>query len=679
MPFTYPPARKSDTVDDFHGTPVPDPYRWMEDVASDETQTWLKAEAALTTPFLDAIPERPAIKARLTELWDFAKYTAPNKRGGRYFYFKNDGLQNQSVMVMQEGLDGEPRVVIDPNTFSSDGTVALISNSIRADGRYVIYSRSVSGSDNQDIYIRDVEAGKDLDEILHWGRFVSFDWHPDGSGFYYERYPETGSVPPEEAYLNNTLYFHRLNTPQEADTLLYARPDDPALRFSPIVSEDDQYLWLIVSSFSGNKNRLYYRPIASDGDFIRLVDEETASIYPIGSIGSVFYLQTDRDTPRGRVVAVDINKPDEWKDVVAQSDDVIHFSALIHQQIVVGYLHDAYHRLVIYNLDGSLDREIALPVIGSILELSGKQSGDEMFISFHSFLYPPTILRYDFATGKLSTFRDSGLRLNPDAYETKQVFATSKDGTKVPLFITHKKGLKLDGSNRTLLHSYGGFSINKTPDFSVSNYYWIEQGGVYVLAVLRGGNEYGEEWHKGGMLENRQNVFDDYIAAAEWLIENGYTRPDKLTIYGRSNGGLLVAACMLQRPDLYGAVLCTVPVTDMLRFHKFTAGRFWTSEYGNAEENADHFRFMYPYSPAHNVKAGVNYPPIMVMTAEGDDRVVPMHSLKFTAALQAATTGENPIVLRFEFKAGHGFGKPTSKQIDEFTDMLSFAVHATRD
>jgi prolyl oligopeptidase len=676
MPYTYPPARKSDTLDDFHGTPVPDPYRWMEDVASDETQAWLHAQAALTTPFLDAIPQRAAVKARLTELWNYAKYSVPQKRGERYFYFQNDGLQNQSALVMQEGLDGKAQTVVDPNTFSTDGTVALIDSAISDDGRYVAYTRSISGSDLQDIYVHDVDAGKDLPEVLHWGRFIGLAWKPDNSGFYYNRYPEPGDAPIEDSYLNNKLYFHRVGTAQADDPLIYERPDNSGMRFYPVVSEDGQYLWMLVAEYSGNKNRLYYRPTASDGDFVRLVDDEAAEVQPIGSSGSVFYLHTDRDAPRGRVVAVDVNQPTVWKDVVAQGDDVIANAAVIHHQIAVVYLHDAYHRLVLYHLDGSFDREISLPVMGAIVELSGKQDGDELFINFHSFLYPPAVLRYDFASGKLTTFRDSGLKLNSDAYETRQVFALSKDGTRVPLFLTHKKGLKLDGQNPTLLHAYGGFSLSKTPDFSPSNFYWVEQGGVYALAVLRGGSEYGEEWHQDGMLGNKQNVFDDYIGAAEWLIENGYTSPKKLTIYGRSNGGLLVAACMLQRPDLYGAVLCTVPVADMLRFHKFTAGRFWTFEYGNAEENAEHFRFLYAYSPAHNVKASVTYPPIMVMTAEGDDRVVPMHSLKFTAALQAASAGENPVVLRFEFKAGHGFGKPTTKQIDEFTDMLSFAYWA---
>jgi prolyl oligopeptidase len=676
MTYTYPPARKSDTVDDFHGTPVPDPYRWMEDVASDETQTWLKAEAALTTPFLDAIPERGKIKARLTELWNYPKYTAPVKRGSRYFIFKNDGLQNQAVLYVQEGLDGEPRLVIDPNTFSADGTIALVNIAFSEDGRSIAYARSTSGSDLQEIYVHDVDAGKDLDEVLRWGRFVTLAWKHDGSGFYYNRYPEPGSVPEADAYYYNKVYFHRVGTPQSADTLVYERPDAKELGFAPGVSEDGQYVMLVVWHAASSKNRLYYRPVESAGNFARLIDDPSAMHNPVGSVGSVFYIHTDQDAPRGRIVAVDVNHPDVWKDVIPEGEDVIAFAGIIHHQLVVAYLHDAYHRIAIYSLDGRFEREIALPSIGAILGLSGRQSDDDLFISFESFLSPPTILRYDFTSGQLTTFRDAHLKLNPEEYETRQVFATSSDGTRVPIFLTHKKGLNLDGQIPTLLHGYGGYGVSYTPTFDVGHFYWVEQGGIFALANLRGGGEYGEMWHEAGMLDKKQNVFDDFIASAEWLIQNGCTNPKKLAISGRSNGGLLVAACMLQRPDLYGAVLCGVPVTDMLRYSRFTAGRFWVDEYGDAEGNPDHFRFLNAYSPAHNVKPGAKYPPIIILTAESDDRVVPMHSLKFTAALQAASGGENPILLRFEFKAGHGFGKPISKQIDEATDALAFAVRA---
>lgn len=676
MPYTYPPARKDDIVDDFHGTPVPDPYRWLENMEAPETRAWLEAQAALTTPFLQALPSREAIKTRLTELWDFPKYSPPVRRGKHYFYFKNDGLQNQSVLYRQEGLNGAPQVVIDPNTFSTDGTVALVNIAFSEDGHYLAYGRSSGGSDLQEVFIHDVRAGKDLSEVIRWGRFVGIAWKHDTSGFYYNRYPEPGSVPPEESYFYNRVYFHRLNTPQSDDILVYERPDAKELGFFPSVSEDGQTVWLSVWSGASSKNRLYYRPVASDSDFTRLIDDPSAMHNPIGDDGDVVYIHTDKDTPRGRIVAIDVNQPTEWKDIVPESAEVIAFAAMVHHQIVVAYLRDAYHRLVIYNLDGSPAGEIPLPAMGSVSAIAGRLTDDEVFISFESFLYPPSILRYDFTTGALSPFGDIKASWKPEDYETHQIFCTSKDRARVPVFLTHKKGLKHDGQNPALLTAYGGFGVSNTPFFDVGNFYWVEQGGVLALAILRGGGEYGEEWHEAGMLANRQNAFDDFIAAAQALVEQAYTSPKKLAIHGASNGGLLVSACMLQRPDLYGAVLCGVPVADMLRFHKFTAGRFWTAEYGNAETSAEHFRFLYAYSPLHNVKPGVTYPPIIIMTAEGDDRVVPLHSMKLTAALQAVSPGVNPVLLRFEFKAGHGFGKPTSKIIAEISDIFAFAYQS---
>jgi prolyl oligopeptidase len=676
MTFRYPIARKSDVVEDFHGTPVADPYRWMEDPESPELRTWLEAQAQITDSYLDSNTDHDSVKARLTELWDFERYTPPIERGGRYFFQKNDGLQNQSAWYMLKSLDDEPTLLIDPNTFSEDGTVALVYQSFSDDGKLMAYACSTSGSDLQDIYIRDIDAGRDYEEVVRWSRFVEIAWTHDGSGFYYNRYPEPGSVPDENLYLDNKVYFHRPGTPQTDDVLIYERSDANDLMFSPVMSEDGQYLWLIGSPGASVKNSLYYREADSNGDFIRLIDDLSAMHQPIGNVGSTFYIQTDRDAPRGRIVAIDIHQPDQWRDVVPQQDDVLAFSTIANNQVIALFMHDAHHRLAVYNLDGSFDRDILLPAIGSIVSVTARPDNSEMFFSFESFLYPAAIYRYDFATEQLTVFRKPSLDLGTENYQTTQVFFNSKDGTRVPMFLTHKKSLERDGQNPTLQFGYGGYSVSLTPFFSVNNFHWVEQGGVLAWVNLRGGNEYGEAWHQAGMLANKQNVFDDFIAAGEWLVANKYATPAKLAILGGSNGGLLVAACMLQRPDLFGAVLCMVPVTDMLRYSLFTAGRYWVAEYGDAAGNPEHFKFLYAYSPLHNVIAGATYPPIMIATAESDDRVVPMHSLKFTAALQAADSGRNPILLRFECKAGHGAGKPTSKLIDEAADTYLFAMKA---
>jgi prolyl oligopeptidase len=674
--FQYPPAHQSNITDNFHGTPVPDPYRWMEDPESPALKTWLEAESQLTTHYLEVGSQRETIKNRLTELWNFPRFTAPVERGGHYFFQQNDGLQNQSAWYELDSLDGEPRLLIDPNLFSEDGTVALVYQAFSENGKLMAYERSVSGSDLVEIYIRDIDNDRDYDEVVRWGRFVEIAWASDGSGFYYNRYPEPGSVADEDLYNHNKVCFHRVGTPQTEDLLIYERPDAKNLMFSPVMSQDGKFLWLIGSPGASVKNSLYYRESQSSGDFIRLIDDLSAMHQPIGSVGTTFYILTDRDAPRGRIIAIDVNQPEDWHELVPEQDDVLSYSTIANNQIIALYMHDAHHRLAVYNLDGTFEYDIPLPTIGSISGLTARQNSSEIFFSFESFLYPPAVYRYDLVAQDLSVFRQPKLDLNVEQYETSQVFFMSKDGTRVPMFLTHKKGLVLDGQNPALLFGYGGFSISLTPFFSVSNFHWVEQGGILAWVNLRGGNEYGDSWHEAGMLGKKQNVFDDFIAAAEWLVEHDYTSSAKLAIMGGSNGGLLVAACMLQRPDLFGAVLCVVPVTDMLRYSMFTAGRYWIGEYGNAPENPEHFKFLYAYSPVHNVKTGTSHPPIMISTAESDDRVVPMHSLKFTAALQAADTGKNPILLRFEFKAGHGNGKPTSKLIDEAVDAYIFASKA---
>jgi len=671
---TYPPARRDDTVDQFHGTPVPDPYRWMEAPDSGELRTWLEAQAALTESHLHEQTGRAETIERLKALWHFTRYTVPVRRGTRYFFTRNDGLQNQAVLYVQEGLNGEARVLIDPNTLSEDGTVAMVNYVLSEDGRLVAYACASGGSDLQEIRVREVDSGRDLPEVLRWCRFSAIAWKHDSSGFYYNRYPQPGTVPDSDLYYNNKVYFHRVGSDQAADALVYERPDAPDFGFGPAVSEDGAYLWLVVWNAASNKNRLYYRA-ESGGDFVRLLDDAGICQQPIGSVGSTVYLLTDRDAERSQIVALDLNNPAERRIIVPENADALEAAALVGGHIAALYAHDGAHRIALYTLEGGYVRDLPLPAIGSIMGWSGRQDDAEMFVRFESFMYPPTILRHDFASGQTSTFREAGLTFDPAQYETRQIFATSKDRTRVPVFVTHRKGLALDGSHPTILTGYGGYGVNNTPSFGVGAFEWVEQGGVWALAILRGGAEYGEKWHEQGMLGNKQNVFDDFIAAAETLIHDGYTQPRQLAIFGGSNGGLLVAACMLQRPDLYGAVLCAVPVTDMLRFKLYTAGRFWVDEYGDADL-PDHFRFLYAYSPLHNVPEGIKHPPILITTADGDDRVVPMHSQKFTAELQHKGGGQNVVLLRYEFKAGHGFGKPTSKQIEEIADLFTFARQA---
>jgi len=673
----YPIARMDSVVDDYHGVKVADPYRWLEDADSPETKAWVKAQNRRTAAFLKGIPARKKIEARLTQLWNYPRYSPPEKEGDRYFFSKNDGLQNQAVLYMQKGLDGRPSVVIDPNKLSRDGTVALTNQEFSRDGTLLAYGLSSSGSDRQEIRIRRVDEGRDFDEVIRWCRFASIAWKADNEGFFYNRFPEPGTVAKEDEANFSRVCWHRLGSPQSDDPLIYERPEAKELAFHPMVTEDGKYLLLHVSHGTDTKNRVYYRETGSDGPFVRLLDEADARYHFVGNVGATFYFNTDLDAPRGRIIAIDVQRPDRanWREILPQQDDVLAFAQMVNHQLVVGWMHDVHHLLKVYDLDGRFVREIELPTLGSIGGLTGKIEDTEMFFAFTSFLYPTTIFRYDFKTNKLAVFRKSEIAFDPSGYETRQVFCRSKDAARVPMFLTHKKGLELNGRNPTLLYGYGGFNIETLPSFSVTRLVWLEHGGVYAVANLRGGGEYGETWHRAGMLDKKQNVFDDFIAAAEWLIENKYTHPAKLAIEGRSNGGLLVAACMLQRPDLFGAVVCGVPVADMLRYHKFTVGRYWIPEYGSAEASLEQFKTLYAYSPLHNVKAGAAYPPILVTTADTDDRVAPLHGKKFAATLQAAG-GKNPVLLRVETKAGHGQGKPTSKLIAEQSDVYAFLFKA---
>ncbi len=669
-----PLAHRDDTVDNYHGTQVADPYRWLEDPAAPDTLAWVEAQNAITEDYLAKIPACATLRNRMTALWNYPKYSVPSREGKYYFYSKNDGLQNQSVLYRQENLLGPSSLVIDPNTLSQDGTTALVTQSYSKDGELLVYGLSVHGSDLQELHIRQVESGVEYAEVIQWGRFPSVAWKRDKSGFFYNRLPEPGSVPPEDQSNYSQVYWHALDTPQSEDRLVYERPDFKELSFSPFMSDDDEYLMLRVWHGTDPKNRFYYRKVESDGPFMRLLDDADASYDFIGNDGPIFYFQTTLDAPLKRIIAIDSEHPqrENWREVVPQQDDAIEIALMVNHRFVILYLHDAHHEIKIYSIDGRYERDIPLPAPGSVEQISGKSDQTELFFSFTSFLYPSTIYRYDFTDGALTLYHAPELDFDAGGYETTQVFYHSKDGTRIPMFLTHKKGLKLDGSNPTLLYGYGGFDISLTPTFSVPALVWLEHGGVYAVANLRGGGEYGEAWHLAGTLERKQNVFDDFIAAAEWLIANKYTRSSRLAIQGGSNGGLLVAACMVQRPDLFGAVICQVPVIDMLRYHKFTVGRYWVSDYGNSEANQEHFEFMYTYSPLHNVKAGVAYPASLILAADTDDRVVPAHAKKFAATLQAAHAGDNPILLRIEMKAGHGFGKPTIKLIEERSDIWAF-------
>jgi prolyl oligopeptidase len=676
-PLTYPQSPKAEQVDDYHGTSVSDPYRWLEDPDSDETKVWVEAQNQVTFSYLKEIPAREKIKPRLTQLWDYEKYSIPYKKGNRYFYYKNDGLQNQSVLYTLTSLDGEPRVLLDPNTLSEDGTVALSGVAITEDGKLMAYGLSASGSDWQEWKVRDVETGSDLSDHLKWIKFSGASWTLDGEGFFYSRYDEPNEKTKlEDVNYYQKLFYHRLGTPQSEDVLIYHRPDQKEWGFSGDVTEDGKYLIITVWRGTEPKNLVFYKDLTDPtAPVLELISEFEAKYSVIDNDGSVFWFQTDLDAPRGRVIAIDTKNPsrEQWQEIIPEADEVLEGAGVLNNQFVADYLKDARSQIKIFNLDGSFVREVELPGIGSAGGFGGKRYDTETFYSFTGYTTPATIYRYDMVTGESTLFRQPEVDFNPAGYETKQVFYSSKDGTRVPMFITHKKGIQLDGNNATYLYGYGGFSISLTPSFSVGQLVWMELGGVLAIPNLRGGGEYGEEWHQAGMKLKKQNVFDDFIAAAEWLIANGYTSPAKLGIGGGSNGGLLVGACMTQRPDLFGAALPAVGVMDMLRFHKFTIGWAWCSEYGSPE-NLEEFETLYAYSPLHNLKAGTAYPATMITTADHDDRVVPAHSFKFAAALQEAHAGEKPVLIRIETKAGHGAGKPTAKIIEEIADKWAFLV-----
>lgn len=667
-------TRKVDVVDDYHGTLVADPYRWLEDADDPEVVEWVQAQGNLTEKFLNEVQTRPAIQQRLTELWDYPRRSLPVKVGDWYYFQKNSGLQNQPVLFRQHGLEGQPVEIIDPNTWSEDGTVALSVFSPEETGKLMAYTVSAHGSDRQEIRILNLETGEHLPERIKYCKFTNMAWRGT-KGFFYSRYPQPGTVAPEDENNFNQVYWHELGTDQAQDVLIYERPEAKELGFYPSITADQEYLVLHISHGTDSRNGFYYRPLESQEPFKELLQHGEASYGFLGNEGTKFYFFTDLAAPKGRLICIDITRParENWVEILPEQADVISGVRLINGHFIIAFMHNAHSKVKLYDLSGRPVKELPLPTLGSVAGISGRQTHSEFFLDFTSFLYPTVSLHYDFATGELEFFTEQKYNFDPEKFQASQVFYPSKDGTSVSMYLVHKKGLELNGDNPVLLYGYGGFNIAITPSFSPSRVWWLEQGGVYAVANLRGGSEYGEDWHQAGMLENKQNVFDDFIAAAEWLIANRYTRSKKLAIEGRSNGGLLVSACMVQRPELFGAVICGVPVTDMLRYHKWTVGRYWVPEYGNAEENAEHFAFLYRYSPVHNVKQA-SYPPTLVVTAEGDDRVVPGHAFKFTAAVQEAQEGDAPILLRVDTKSGHGHGKPTAKVIEEHADVYSFLL-----
>lgn len=674
--FSYPSTKKIAHSDDYHGVSVADPYRWLEqDVReSDEVAAWVAAQNELTFGYLKSLSHREAIVKRLTELWNYEKISAPFKRGSWYYFWKNDGLQNQSVLYRQKNLTSEAEIVIDPNTWSSDGTLALGSVSFSEDGIYVAYSVADGGSDWRTWKVMNLENGQVLLDAIRWVKFSNVSWTKDGRGFFYSRYPKPKK---EDAFQslnkNHRVFYHRVGTAQSRDVLVYERPDFPDWGFQTSVSEDGKYLIITIWRGTDDRYRILYRDLSEPfGMPIELIDHFKNEYDFLGNDGHLFYFKTDLDAPHRRVIAIDIRSPKEWREVIPESSSALSGVSIVGNVFIARYLKDAKSQVKLFSMKGEFVREMDLPGIGTASGFGGKRTDAETFYSFESINTPSSIYRYDILTGKSELIVKPKLHFDPEDYLVKQVFYQSDDGTRIPMFLSHKKGIRLDASHPTLLYGYGGFNISLPARFSISRIAWMEMGGVYAQANLRGGGEYGNAWHKAGTKMQKQNVFDDFIAAAEWLIANDYTRPDKLAIEGRSNGGLLVGACLNQRPDLFGAALPAVGVMDMLRFQKFTAGRFWVDDYGSSD-NPEEFKALYAYSPYHNIQPQ-SYPAVLISTADTDDRVVPAHSFKYAARLQASHSGEAPILIRIETRSGHGAGKPTSKLIEEIADQWAFLL-----
>ena len=682
--MNYPKTKKINVVDEYFGVAVSDPYRWLEDDVrkSEDVRNWVTEQNKVTFSYIKQLPHRQEIEERLTTLWDYERFSAPSKVADKYYFSKNDGLQNQSVLYSMDSLDGEPKMVIDPNTWSKDGTVALGGLAFSDDGRYMAYGIQDGGSDWRTWRIRDLKTNQLLDDELKWLKFGGISWTKKGDGFYYSRFPAPVQGEKfQSTNLNSKVYFHKLGTSQEQDTLIYEDKEHPEWGFSPSVTEDGDYLVITVWQGTDDRYQVYFQSLTEEGSkIVKLVDNFEKEYSFIENYGSVFYFKTNLNAPNGKVISIDVKNAarENWKTIVPEAKEALSGVGIVNNTLICEYLKDAKTQIKMYSREGKFVREVKFPGIGTANGFGGKKSDTETFYSFSSFATPPSTFRYDMETGESKLIRQAKVAFDPEKYEVKQVFYRSKDGTKVPMFIAHKKGIKLDGTNPTLLYGYGGFNISLTPGFSVSRLQWMEMGGVFAMPNLRGGGEYGERWHKAGTKTQKQNVFDDFIAAGEWLIENKYTSKKNLGIQGGSNGGLLVGACMTQRPDLYAACLPAVGVMDMLRFQEFTAGRYWVDDYGSSKGSKTEFQALLKYSPYHNLIAGTAYPPTMVTTADTDDRVVPGHSFKFAARLQESHEGDNPVLIRIETRAGHGAGKPTSKQIEEIADQWSFLAKHLR-
>jgi prolyl oligopeptidase len=673
----YPESRRVDQVDEYHGVQVADPYRWLEDLDSEETQAWTAAQNRVTGAWLGSIPERVDIRKRLTELWNYERFGMPVKDGGRYFFVKNAGLQNQNVLYTMESKDAPPRLLLDPNELSPDGTVALISFVVSPGGRYVAYGLASGGSDWQEWRVREVDTGDDLSDHLQGVKFSQTAWAHSGEGFFYSRYDEPADGwPVDGTTFYQKLFFHRVGTPQSEDELIYHRPDDREMGLLPMVTQDGRYLVIHAWRGTEGENAVFCKDLSVPGaPVVELLPDFDATYNFAGSEGPLLWFQTDLDAPRGRVIQIDLREParERWQEVIPQTGEALQGVSRVHRCLIALYLEHAHARVRLFELDGTPVRDLELPGLGTVTGFVGRMGDPETFYSFTGYTTPATIFLYNVETGESRVFRRPRVDFDASRYETRQVFVRSKDGTQVPMFLTHRKGLKLDGTNPVYLYGYGGFNTSVTPSFDVTSLVWMERGGIFAVANLRGGGEYGEEWHQAGSRLHKQNAFDDFIAAAEWLIATGYTSAERLAIAGFSNGGLLTAASMIRRPDLFGAVIVGVGVLDMLRFPLFTIGWGWVSDYGSPDD-PEEFEVLYSYSPYHNLEPGTEYPPTLVITADHDDRVVPAHSFKFAAALQYAQGGDDPVLIRIETRAGHGSGKPVSKMIEEAADELSFLL-----
>ena len=671
----YPKAVKDGTTDTYFGTVVADPYRWLENDTSAQTTAWVEAENQVTNAYLAKIPFRQKLLNRLTELANYEKISAPRKRHGKWYFFKNDGLQNQSVMYVMDELGGTPRVFLDPNSLSTDGTVALQGVYFSHNGRWAAYSISRSGSDWQEFYVIDLKTGQLTSDHIEWAKFSGADWK--GDGFYYSAYdaPEKGK---EFSNVNEThkIYYHKIGTPQSQDVLFYQNPARPKCFYDVSINEEETVMYLFESG-AGAGNNLYVRDLRQpNSQFIQMTSDMDYQYSPVLTDGYKLYLYTNYGAPKGRIMTADIHRPGlaDWQELIPEQQNTLGDISVINRQLILTYKQDASDHAYVYGLDGHLRHEVKLPSVGSV-GFTGDKKEPECFYTFTSFTQPGTVYRYDMDRNESTLYSAPKVKFKQDDYVSEQVFFQSKDGTRIPMFLTYKKGLKRDGKNPVYLYGYGGFNISLPPSFSATRIPFLENGGIYAQVNLRGGSEYGEEWHLAGTKMQKQNVFDDFIGAAEWLIKEGYTSKEKLAIVGGSNGGLLVGACMAQRPDLFRVAVPEVGVMDMLRYHKFTIGWNWASDYGTSEDSKEMFEYLYGYSPLHNLKPGTAYPATLVTTADHDDRVVPAHSFKFAATLQECHQGNNPVLIRIDTKAGHGGGKPLAKVLEEQADIYGFIMY----